>query len=142
MFSSSFASPRLSPRTGLSHLYRQVGVDTQAAVADPHGLVMMLFNGFTEAIAEARGALAAGQTPQKGQAVQRAVRILEEGLRTGLDLKAGGQLAQDLDELYAYLGMRLTVANLRNDDDALAEVLRLIQPLAEAWKAIAPQVRR
>jgi flagellar secretion chaperone FliS len=74
--------------------------------------------------------------------VQRAVRILEEGLRAGLDLKTGGTLARDLDDLYAYLGMRLTLANLRNDDAALAEVLRLIQPLAEAWKSIAPQVRR
>ncbi|MCE2917947.1 MAG: flagellar export chaperone FliS [Rubrivivax sp.] len=142
MFSSAFASPRHGQRAGLSHLYRQVGVDTQAATADPHGLVTMLFNGFAEAIAEARGALATGSTQQKGNAIQRAVRILEEGLRAGLDLKAGGSLAQDLDDLYAYLGMRLTVANLRNDDDALAEVLRLIQPLADAWKAIAPQVRR
>lgn len=140
MFSSTLASPR--QRHGLSHLYRTVGVDTQAAAADPHGLVTMLFNGFAEAVAEARGALAAGQPALKGAAVQRAVRILEEGLRAGLDLQAGGQLARDLDELYAYLGMRLTMANLRNDDNALAETLRLIQPLSEAWKSIAPQVRR
>jgi flagellar secretion chaperone FliS len=140
MFSSTLASPR--PRNGLSQLYRTVGVDTQAAAADPHGLVMMLFNGFSEAVAEARGALAGGELALKGNAVQRAVRILEEGLRAGLDLKTGGTLARDLDDLYAYLGMRLTLANLRNDDAALAEVLRLIQPLAEAWKSIAPQVRR
>lgn len=140
MFTSTLASPRTRP--GLSQLYRTVGVDTQAAVADPHGLVMMLFNGFTEAVAEARGALASGNLVAKGASVQRAVRILEEGLRAGLDLKAGGTLAQDLDELYAYLGMRLTLANLRNDDNALIEALRLIAPLADAWKSIGPQVRR
>jgi flagellar protein FliS len=140
MFASPISSHRA--RTGLSQYYRTVGVETQAAAADPHGLVSMLFNGFAEAVAEARGALASGNPAAKGASVQRAVRILEEGLRAGLDLKAGGPLAQDLDDLYGYVGMRLTVGNLRNDDAALAEVQRLIAPLAEAWKSIGPQVRR
>jgi flagellar protein FliS len=42
-------------------------------------------------------------------AIGRAVRIVEEGLRAGLDLRAGGSLARDLHELYGYLTMRLTL---------------------------------
>jgi flagellin-specific chaperone FliS len=41
-----------------------------------------------------------------------------QGLRAGLDLKAGGSLARDLDDLYAYLAMRLTLANLHNSASA------------------------
>ena len=65
----------------------------------------------------------------------------EEGLRAGLDLNAGGTLARDLDELYTYLTMRLTLAHIRNDEAMLDECQRLIQPLREAWQSIGPAAR-
>ncbi len=127
-----------------SDLYQQVGVETRLLGASPHQLVAMLFDGFVEAVAQARGALAQKDLATKGRAIGRAVRIIDEGLRAGLDLQAGGTLARDLHELYGYLTLRLTVANLRNDDAALEECLRLIRPLQEAWQAIGPHesVRR
>ncbi len=64
------------------------------------------------------------------------MRIIEECLRTGRDLNAGGTLARDLHELYGYLTMRLTLSNLHNDEAGLAECQRLMQPLREAWAAI------
>jgi flagellar protein FliS len=64
------------------------------------------------------------------------VRIIEEGLRAGLDLQAGGALARDLNDLYGYLTMRLTVANLHNDEQALLECQRLVEPLRQAWSDI------
>lgn len=117
-------------------LYRQVGVESQLTMASPHALVAMLFDGFMEAVAMARGAMRDGRHDVKGQAIGRAVRIVEEGLRGGLDLQAGGSLARDLSELYAYLSLRLTQANLRNDEAALEECQRLVQPLREAWTSI------
>lgn len=65
-----------------------------------------------------------------------AVRILEEGLKGGLNLQEGGELAGNLLELYNYCVLRLTQANARNDDKALDEVVRLISPLADGWKQI------
>jgi flagellar secretion chaperone FliS len=120
-------------------LYRQVGVESQLAMASPHRLVAMLFDGFMEAVAMARGAMREGRADTKGIAIGRAVRIVEEGLRGGLDLRAGGSLARDLNELYGYLTLRLTQANLRNDEAALDECQRLVLPLQEAWAAIAPR---
>jgi len=135
MFASTLSS-RIASRHLPSSLYNQVGVETRVSGADPHQLVAMLFDGFQEAIAQARGALRSGDPAAKGTAIGRAVRILDEGLRAGLDLRAGGTLARDLDDLYRYLGLRLTVANLRNDEAALDECQRLIQPLREAWASI------
>lgn len=120
-------------------LYQQVGVQSRMPGATPHALVQMLFDGFLEALAQARGAIRAGDQAAKGVALGRAVRILEEGLRAGLDVRAGGSLARDLDELYAYVAQRLTLANLRTDDASVAECQRLVQPLAEAWREIAPK---
>lgn len=70
----------------------------------------------------------------------RAVRILEEGLIPALDLAHGGDLAANLKGLYGYCSLRLTEANLRNDEAALADVLRVIEPVADGWKQIGEQV--
>lgn len=140
MFASSYP-PGPNARALRSGLYQQVGVETQVSSANPHQLVAMLFDGFMEALAQARGAMRGGQREAKGLALGRTVRIVEEGLRAGLDLRAGGTLARDLDELYTYLTMRLTMANIRDDEAMLDECQRLVQPLREAWMAIEPATR-
>ncbi len=141
MYSSPFSQRSPRPTTS-SGLYQQVGVETRLSGASPHQMVAMLFDGYMEALAQARGAIRSADTVAKGVAIGRAVRIVEEGLRAGLDLKAGGSLARDLDDLYAYLAMRLTLANLHSDEAALDECRQLVQPLQEAWTAIADQPRR
>jgi flagellar protein FliS len=133
---SPFARPH-----AFSSAYRQVGVETGVASASAHQLVQMLFDGVQEAIVQARGAMRLGQIDAKGRAIGRAVRIVDEGLKAGLNLRAGGSLALDLDELYAYVTLRLTQANLRNDESALDECVALLQPLREAWASIAPQAQ-
>ena len=132
---STFAMP-----TGRSqhfaNAYRQVGVETGVAGATPHRLVQMLFDGFIDALAQARGAMRAGQIEQKGRAIGRALRIIDEGLKASLNIDAGGELAADLNDLYAYTSLRLMQANRRNDEEALEECRRLIEPLREAWAQI------
>ncbi len=137
-------SPQLSSRAGshnpFANTYRQVGNQTAVAAATPHRLIEMLFEGCMDALAQAKGALRSGQVDVKGRALGRAVRIVDEGLRAALDLRDGGTLAADLHALYGYLTMRLTAANLRNDEAAIEECQRLLNPLREAWQAIGPQV--
>jgi flagellar protein FliS len=137
MFANTF-SQRPKRNVLPSDLYQQVGLETRLAGASPHQLVAMLFEGWMTAVAQARGAMRNRDVAAKGQAISRAVRIIDEGLRAGLDLRAGGALARDLHDLYGYLTLRLTVANLRNDEAALDECLRLMRPLQEAWAAITP----
>jgi len=78
--------------------------------------------------------MARGDLATKGQKIGKAVRIVEEGLLGGLDLQRGGELAANLERLYRYIGRRLTEANLRNDDRALDECIRLLAPLRDAWR--------
>jgi flagellar protein FliS len=137
-------SPQLSTRAGnpnpFANTYRQVGNQTAVAAATPHHLIEMLFDGCMDALAQAKGALRSGQVDVKGRALGRAARIVDEGLRAALDLRDGGTLAGDLHALYGYLTMRLTSANLRNDEAAIEECQRLLSPLRDAWLAIGPQV--
>ncbi|HMO47094.1 MAG TPA: flagellar export chaperone FliS [Rubrivivax sp.] len=136
MFATASA-PAIAPRAGAG-AYRQVGVTTGVAAASPHQLVLMLFDGFDEALAQAQGALRDGAIELKCRAIGRATRIVDEGLRASLDLRAGGALAAELRELYGYIGLRLVRANLSNDAAGIDECRRLMQPLREAWASIAP----
>jgi flagellar secretion chaperone FliS len=125
---------------GFANAYARVGVETSVNAASAHKLIELLFNGFMDALVTARGAMRAGQIETKGKAIGRAARIVEEGLKAGLNLEGGGRLAADLHALYAYVGLRLLQANLRNDESALDECARLLGPLRDAWVAIGPQV--
>src|SRR5882724_702037 len=113
--SAAFASP--SNRQ--SHAYQEVQVTTSVDGASPHHLVALLFDGLIESIAQARGAMRSKNIAAKGHAIGRAVRIVDEGLKAGLNLAEGGALASDLNELYAYINMRLTYANRHNDEASL-----------------------
>ena len=137
MFSAPFASPAARSRQ-VAGTYQQVGLQTAVGTASPHQLVALLFDGFFAAVHRARGAMRASDIASKGAAIGQAVSIVNEGLKAALDMRAGGKLAEDLSALYAYIGMRLTRANLHNDEAALDECLRLMKPLQEAWATIGP----
>ncbi|MBS0440728.1 MAG: flagellar export chaperone FliS [Proteobacteria bacterium] len=138
MFAATNASPRALH--SLANAYQQIGLETATANATPHKLIELLFEGYADAVARARGALLGRQIEAKGRAIGHAARIVEEGLKAALNKKDGGRIAADLDALYAYIGMRLTYANLHNDLDALDECARLMEPVRSAWSAIGPQV--
>lgn len=120
-----------------SQFYHRVGVESQiVGSADAHRLVAMLFDGFLEALAQAHGAMLAGQTESKCRAIGHASRIVDEGLKPSLNLDDGGALAADLAALYRYVCQRLLYANLKNDPEAIDECRRLVRPLRDAWAQI------
>lgn len=136
MFASSpFAQ---SSSGAFAGAYRKVGVETGVGAASPHQLVTMLFDGFNEAVAQAKRALLFKDIEAKCKAITRAARIIDEGLRAPLNTEAGGELAGQLKALYGYVTLRLTQANLNNDVAALDECVRLIEPVRQAWIAIGP----
>jgi flagellar protein FliS len=80
--------------------------------------------------------MARGDVAAKCTAVSRALKIIEEGLETGLDKIDGGELASNLEALYDYATHTLIMANARNDDALFQEVQRLIETIADGWKMI------
>lgn len=118
--------------------YRQSGALAEAAVASPHRQIQMLFEGVLERIAMARGAMLHKNIAVKGEQIGRAIDIVE-GLRVMLDHDRGGELSARLDSLYGYMTRRLLEANLRNDPEALDEVVRLLREVKAGWDAIPEQ---
>jgi flagellar protein FliS len=116
--------------------YRQTGVVGRVLEADPQQLVAQLYAGALERIALARTALAANDRARKAEALNAAAQIVE-GLRLALDRRAGGALAERLEALYDYIGVRLTQANAGDDGAALDECEALLARIAGAWNQIA-----
>lgn len=118
--------------------YRQIEVETGLQTADPHRLIVLLYDGAIGAIAQAKSALATHDTAAKGKAVTKAIQIVDEGLKAAVDAKAGGEVAQNLRDLYDYMTRRLVEGNLSNDFRAFDEVSGLLADLRDTWQAIAP----
>ena len=115
--------------------YGSVQVVTGVATADNIQLIQMLFDGLTESLASARGHIQNNAIEEKSKALSRAGRIVV-GLQGALDFERGGELAQNLNELYAYVTRRLFQVNAYNDLTVLEEVQSLIQDIAQAWQTL------
>lgn len=118
--------------------YSVVAVETGVAAASPLKLIIMLFEGALSALVMAQMHMKAGKITQKGQAISKAISIIDNGLRASLDKTVGGEIALSLDALYDYMSRQLVLANLHNDLQKLEEVQRLLNDLKGAWLAIEP----
>ncbi|MBV7486311.1 flagellar export chaperone FliS [Bordetella sp. BOR01] len=115
--------------------YTDIGLETQVLSASPQRLITLLFDGARAAIAQARLHLQAGRIAERGAAISKATRIVDEGLKTGLNLEAGGEMAANLANLYDYIVRTLLLANLKGDVAQLDTADRLLAELAQAWQA-------
>lgn len=118
--------------------YATISLETSVQGADPHRLIVLLFEGSRAAMVTAKHHMEAGNIPLKGQALSKAIDIISNGLRASLDMETGGDLAEKLAALYDYWCDRLMWANLHNDFAAIDEVLQLHEEIHSAWTEIAP----
>jgi flagellar protein FliS len=128
-----------------ANAYAKVGVETGVMGASPHRLVVMLYQGARQAIAQARMHLQQGgpsAVAARGNAISKAIRIIESGLQASLNIEAGGEIAERLNALYSYMTRRLLEANIQKSEVMLVEVDRLLATLEEAWIGIAPEIAR
>ncbi|MEZ5542637.1 MAG: flagellar export chaperone FliS [Pseudomonadota bacterium] len=115
--------------------YQAVGTQTGVTEASPHRLIQMLLDGALDKIARAKGAMQRNQIEDKGRNITSAGSIVL-GLRSSLDMDAGGELAANLDSLYDYMFRRLMDAHLNNELAALDEVASLLREIKQGWDAI------
>jgi len=118
--------------------YKNVGIESGVAAADPHKLILMLYQGAMLAIASGKNQMLRKQIAAKGASISKAIKIIDEGLKACLDVKAGGEIGQNLFDLYDYMNQRLLIANLKNDATILDEVSGLLRELKDAWESISP----
>jgi len=116
--------------------YRTVDAYGAAAASDRMQLVLRMMQGALDRIAIAGGHMQRGEQALKGEALGRAVRMID-GLRSCLDHERGGEIAANLAALYEYMTRRLTEGNLRNDRRPLDEVADLLEEIRSGWQQMA-----
>lgn len=129
----------LSVHAKAANAYRNMGAVTRVEGASPGQLLVLLFENLHVQLSRARMALAENNIAEKGLALGKAVRILDEGLKAALTPNSNDAFTQSLGDLYGYCAKRLTQANFYNDPQPIEEVIRLMDPVADAWKEIAKQ---
>lgn len=120
-----------------SNAYKQVNLETSVSQASPHQLIVLLFDGALNAIRLAELHMQKGNIPDKGKAISKAINIIDNGLKSSLDLNQGGEIAENLDQLYQYISQQLVLANLHNDSKKLQTCFDLLDNIAQAWREIA-----
>lgn len=116
--------------------YSQASVELGIDAASPHKLILMLFDGAITALANAKNAMHHQEIARKCEAIAKAMSIIEDGLILSLDRKAGGELAENLFDLYNYMCDRLLVANIKSEIEPVDEVSHLLTGLRDAWASI------
>ncbi|CAH1195951.1 Flagellar biosynthesis protein fliS [Candidatus Nitrotoga sp. BS] len=120
--------------------YNKIDIESGVNAADPHKLILMLYQGALLATISAKNQILRKETAAKGASISKAITIIDGGLKASLDMKTGGELAQNLFSLYDYMNQRLLHANLKNDTGILDEVNQLLTDLKGAWESIRSEV--
>ena len=129
-----------NPRNA-AHAYANVGLETGVVAANPHQLIVMLYEGAELAVRIAIRHMNEGDLAKKSAAITKASSIILDGLRAALDPKQGGEIAQRLGALYDYMNNRLMLAHVKNQTAPLEEVLGLLRELRGAWQQIGTAAR-
>ncbi|OSM96725.1 flagellar protein FliS [Lonsdalea britannica] len=122
-----------------SQAYAQVGLESGVMSASPHKLITMLFDGAISALVRADIFMEQGDTVEKGNAITKAIRIIDSGLLASLDMEKGGEISTNLAQLYDYMIRQLLHANLHNDRALLENITELLRGIADSWKEIGPE---
>jgi len=125
----------ISPNAMGAHVYANIGLQSSLQDATPHRLIQMLMEGFIERLKVARLAMERKDYALKGAQISKAIAILG-GLKDGLNLQAGGELAANLNDLYDYMEARLFEASAKNEVAYLDEVKDLMSEIKEAWDQV------
>ena len=73
-------------------------------------------------------------------ALQNTVQIIRE-LQIALDKENGGEIAENLDQLYAFWRRHLHLANMEKSKQKIEEVLKMVRELTDAWIVADRNVR-
>jgi flagellar secretion chaperone FliS len=115
----------------------------QATTATPGQRVVMVYKALIKCLENA-SADCDSKEPERfiriNENIQRADLMIRE-LKMALDKKNGGELAENLDNLYAFWRRYLLKANMEKSKQKIEEVLKMIREMTEAWIVAERNVR-
>ena len=103
--------------------------------ADSMTLVVMCYNAVISNLKIAKARYLEKQFEAKGKAISKTLDIVSE-LMAALNFEKGGQIAGNLNAIYAYMLRRISQADVEEDMTGLDEAIKIFEELRDAWKEI------
>ncbi len=120
------------PNSNPYNKYKQTQIET----ANQGKLIVMLYDGAIKFLTIALD----NMTPRKYDIVNnniiKAQDIITE-LSLSLNMDAGGEISQNLFNLYMYFKKRLLEANVNKDPEIIEHTIKLLKELRDAWEQIS-----
>jgi len=114
--------------------YASIGLETKVLSASPERLITLLFDGARAAIMKAKLHLENNDIQGRGEAISKAIDIVDSGLKLSVNQEAGGEVATNLITTYELIIRNLLLANLNADMEKLELAERMLTDIAEAWR--------
>jgi len=111
--------------------YKQVQVKT----ANKEKLVIMLYQGCIKFLKLAKNGVENNDIEQANNYIIRSQDIIRELMNT-LDMERGGQIANNLYQLYDFMNRTLIEANVNKDIEKIEIVENMMLELLDSWKQI------
>lgn len=117
--------------------YRKTSIES----ASKEKLLLMLYEGAIRFVKKARIACEKKDIAVRCENIGRAHDIILELMNT-LDFKVGGEIAQNLEQLYMFMTEELTRANITGNKKHLDNVLKVLETLYEGWKGAIEMLKK
>ncbi|BBD08638.1 flagellar export chaperone FliS [Desulfovibrio ferrophilus] len=115
---------------------------TQVTTTSQSDVLLMLYDGAIKFLNQSKVKIEEKNYAEKGILISKAMDIIGE-LDSSLNPEKGGEVAQNLHQLYFYCNARLLRANMDMNTELVDEVVRILSSLREAFETIkgdAPEV--
>lgn len=119
----------VSSRYHKEYKYNQISTSSQGK------LILMMYEGAVKFTMMALKSMDEGDIAGKATYIRKTHDIVNE-LSVSLDLKKGGEVTARLETLYQFILRQLTLANIKPDRKALESILKVLEPLHEAWSQL------
>ena len=104
-------------------------------------LLVMSYEAIVRWLGRAEGAIEADKVQEAHEALVNAQDLLRS-LNWNLNMETGGEVAQNLRNIYEYLLQELVWANVYKDRERIAMVRDMISPLLDAWRVAVVKAAR
>lgn len=110
--------------------------EQQILNATPAERIVLLYNGAIKFLLKAKEAIDEQNVQERFNNNKRASDIIFY-LQDTLDMEKGGEIATNLHRIYGYMLRRLIDVDMKNDKEAIDDVIEKLRELNASWQKIA-----
>ncbi|MGE5145318.1 MAG: flagellar export chaperone FliS [Candidatus Eiseniibacteriota bacterium] len=116
----------------MTHPLKLEMIPEELRMASQSRLIVMIYDEIIDGLNRTIAAAEAGAIQDRFNASTEVIMLVTH-LADALDLEQGGEIAQDLAQIYKFIVVHLPWVNLKGDPQPARDVLKLVTPLRDAW---------